>query len=735
MANRANDELTYVRKRYNINKQNYLWCCAGFDIETSTHYEVVTTKKGKEKVSSHFSMMYIAMFSIDEKVYHFRTWKEVIEFFLEYPSMIGLREDEKTVVFIHNESFEMQFMRKELDRYDLIESIFAKEERKPLKIELKNGIVFLDSMTITNTSLDGLAKTYCNKYKKLKGDLDYSIWRDSEFELTYENGLRYCDNDVLILSEFSNFYAKEYLEQGFMPMTSTGVVRHKLKEMYNEWLEEKKENGETYTREWVRKDDKNHRKNKKTVIIGQDEIYKAYPDNYPFYDLLMNKLFAGGYTHACAWNITEGSDYISDVDSYDETSAYPYMMLAKYYPISKFVKCSLVTNIQPLLETNCCIFTLRIKNVKSKYGVTTISKSKCIDYENIVEDNGKIFKADSLTMVVNEIDFDVIKRFYDFDNEFEWCDLYVAKRGKLPIYIRRMVCYYYQLKQELKFATDGETEEEKIERERQYKLAKARLNSIYGMMVQKLNLEEIVYNGQWNKQELDSEEILKKERRKAISLPQFGVWVTSHARWCLLSNVEKICQLDDGKGYMRYCYSDTDSIKVKRSKEVQNIFDEYNNNVIEHNKEWIKEMNVPFDLFYELGTFDKETSGNQVYRKFKTLGAKRYIYEQLNEKTGDYEWRCTIAGLPKKSLVEYCNETKKNILEVFNDGMEIPKEYSHKLCSYYMDEPQSFEKDGKYYESLSYVSLIPTEFTLGMSDLLEFVSALKGECYYDTTIY
>ena len=299
-------DLSWVRPvaDYERNKETYLWINAGFDIETSTKY----TRDEKGNVISHNSVMYIWQFSIYDKVYFGRTWADFIEFITELSKSLYLCGRYRTVVFIHNMSFEFQFMCRELQERGLIKSIFAKEKRRPIKLSLTNGIDFIDSYSITHLSLQKLAQRYTTT-QKLKGDLDYSIERSYKTELT-EKELDYCRNDVLILSEYADIYRKEYMENGYMPLTATSIVRHNMR---NHWEK-------CYDTDEKRR-------------AYKDAICQCYPDFKNYNELL--ELFAGGYTHA---NVTAVDVTNYGGVSYDKKSSYPYQLIAKYYPVSKFNK-------------------------------------------------------------------------------------------------------------------------------------------------------------------------------------------------------------------------------------------------------------------------------------------------------------------------------------------------------------------------------------------------------------
>ena len=129
---------------------------------------------------------------------------------------------------------------------------------------------------------------------------------------------------------------------------------------------------------------------------------------------------------------------------------------------------------------------------------------------------------------------------------------------------------------------------------------------------------------------------------------------------------------------------------------------------------------LDFEIFKKLGTWENETPNG--IEKFKTLGAKRYIY------TVDGVNHATIAGLPRGSLVTYCEKNNIDIYDVFRDDMKLDITDTNKLTTFYCDEPSGDYYDGVYMESKSCVSLIPTTFHLGMTqDFLLFLQLIKGD--------
>ena len=154
------------------------------------------------------------------------------------------------------------------------------------------------------------------------------------------------------------------------------------------------------------------------------------------------------------------------------------------------------------------------------------------------------------------------------------------------------------------------------------------------------------------------------------------------------------------------------------------MFNSINSETRKNNEIWINELNLKEKYkdcdFAEMGTFTFEGH----IKRLKVLGAKRYLIEKDNGKIEP-----TIAGLPKKAYIDYC---KNNNLEPFKtfseDGILIADSETYKLCAYYEDKPKTFEvidKDGNCCVSTtqSYVSLIPTKFSLDIKDDLSKLCA------------
>ena len=159
---------------------------------------------------------------------------------------------------------------------------------------------------MSNSSLEQLPKTYNLPVKKMVGDLDYNKIRHSKTYLTDEE-LGYCENDCLVLYHYIMVELESYLRVDKIPLTSTGHVRKELKDRI--------------------KDNYNYK----------SKVRKSVNINPHIYNLLV-QAFQGGYTHA---NWIYADEIIKHVNSYDETSAYPYVMVTYKFPSTEFRKCNI----------------------------------------------------------------------------------------------------------------------------------------------------------------------------------------------------------------------------------------------------------------------------------------------------------------------------------------------------------------------------------------------------------
>ena len=641
---------------------NYIQLYSGFDIETTNIVE-----------DSHkVAYMYIWQMSFNDYVLLGRTWDSFILTIDILKRYNTLNRSKRIIIWIANLSFEFQFLRKRFN----ITKVFAKEKRQPLYAIIDDCIELRDPLPISGGSLAQLAKDY-TVTQKLVGELDYSVLRNSETPMK-DSELQYCINDVVILREWSEFIFNNFIiPKKYIPLTKTGILRRQVKD---------------------------------NAPNGIHKVIEMCMPSERLYGLMMKYLFRGGYVHA---NICHTDYILENVTSIDLTSSYPAQMNHGYFPMGKFYKSSDtdIDTFTRLIENECCIFGITFYNIESTTNHSIESKSKCIELVNPSIDNGRVSSADKMTVFINEIDYSIYKKFYRWD-DFKIHFLYHTVRGKLPSYLLDVLNHEYLKKAELKKSGKKNTTE--------YAISKSNVNSAFGMTVTRMVEKEVIYeDGEW---EYDtSGYCYYEEIKKLVLLPQWGVYVTSHARNILLSMVYEISQnckgnIDD------IVYNDTDSIKLLNYGRHKHIIEEFNNRIVEKNKELFDNP-----LFYDLGTFDDEGTSE----RFKTLGAKRYI----SEKNGEIEQ--TIAGLPKKVLKEYCSANNIDVFEFFSSGMNIDVKSSGKLTTCYNDEAHTDMVAGAEMKELSSVCLysIPFKMTLDKYYMSLINELRKDEERYEERIY
>lgn len=637
-------------------KKELLKLYAGFDIETTNIIEA----------NSKLAFMYIWQFIIanDENgfIYLGRTWEDFIYLLENIATFYNTSETTRLIIWDANFSFEFQFLRHHIEWNTGEYDFFAKEVRKPLLATCYGGIEWRDCLAISGGSLEMLANDFCTT-KKLKGDLDYAVLRNSNTPLTREE-LNYCVNDVKILAEFSNFAFNEWIiKNKRVPLTKTGILRNEVKTEL--------------------------KKTCKDLEIYKHMILACYPDKET-YIKWFNYLFRGGFVHGNFYHMNE---ILSNVLMYDITSSYPAQALLRYYPVTPFCEDHYAPE---KLETMCCIMEVEFWNIETTTYHSIESKHKLLAFDGVKLDNGRVYKADYIKVLLTELDFDNYRKFY------RWSDINIisfktARRGNLPKFLVDVMKRYYIKKAELKKSGQNHTPK--------YNLAKSAVNSFFGMCVTRINLDKVQYGGEW---EIIEHGInFKEETEKQILLPQWGIYISAHGRHELLSTVWEIEKVVPNT----VIYCDTDSIKCVYDAQIQTVIDAYNKNIASE----LKRHKLTNEAFNDLGMFDLEY-GKPV-DKFKGLGAKRYIYEVNGE------FNCTIAGLPKNVLGKISDDP----FTTFDiDGMSIPLDLSEKLTTAYNDEPTTAVIEGEEMHELSSVALYAIPFSM-FTDEMYYTMLLNGK--------
>lgn len=644
-----------------------------FDIETSSGFlhkdsDTLEPYLGKSKKyyedCKKFAICYVWQFSINDNVF----WGRTLEDFKDFLQELEYYEPHRKIVYIHNFSFEFQFLINVLQ----FDYVFARQARKPLFAEWST-YQFRCSYFLTNMSLAVWAEQRKLKVKKLVGDLDYTILRTPKTKLT-DTELAYCFNDVLVMYYGLLQYKEKYGHIIDIPFTQTGEVRKEVIERMNVSSEYK------------------YRK----------RCLKLIPETIEDYSLLCD-CFMGGYTHS---NAIHTNIVLENIRSKDIASSYPTVMCLEKYPMTYFeetIPCDDYFNN----DNYSYIITFDVEHLRSKRWNTWLSFSKCAKIKGYSLDNGRVLKADFVQLSLTNIDYEMFQLCYDFEN-LNIIDFRVSSNDYLSPTFVKYILELYGNKTTLK----GIEEQEPL-----YMKSKQYINSMYGMMVTKNITDTIEFEeDKWKKELLNENSFYtkiaseKKKLSKTFGAFQFGVWVTAYARRNLWKG---ILALD-----YNVVYCDTDSIKYIDCD--SNFFNEYNEKIADRENMRADMLGIPRDTFipkdkkgisHRLGIYDDEG----VYKKFKTLGAKKYCY--INKKN---KLLMTVSGVRKSAVSQLHN------IDDFKDGTVFDVEHAQKLLMTYIDDmtPIVWNKGhyDEFYSKYQYgICAQPTTYSLGITDDYESI--------------
>lgn len=666
---------------------------ASFDIEDSSFRQHVSdetpeeTKQGGRK----FSTMYVWQFSINGKVIIGRTWEQFEELIDKIHEIVDIRH--RLIVYVHYLGHEFSFIQKRFDW----DKVFCSSERTPIYAITTGGVEFRDSYILTGKSLEKSAEDLTKyKVKKLSGDLDYNLIRGTKTPMS-DKELGYCVHDCLVVDAI----IQEKIEQeekgiAGIPLTNTGYVRRFLR-----------------SKCFSPKNEKEYHNLMDSLTLTGSEYQ------------MLKRCFAGGFTHANARYV--GKTFNERVDSFDFTSSYPTVMLSEMFPMSKSEKLTNVSydEFKDSIEKYLCIFDIQFTNLRMKNDVSEniISSSKCFKLENPVINNGRVVRASLLETTITNVDFSYYHNFYEWDS-IKIGTLYRYKKAYLPKPIIEALLELYKEKTELKGVPEKVVE---------YMVKKGMFNACYGCTVTDIVKELIEYTNDlgWFSEKPDIDDAIEQynnSRNRFLFYP-WGVFITAYARRNLFTGIYEFNHCTDTCND-DYIYTDTDSIKCINVERHMEYIKTYNkvitikvNSVLEHYgidpkascPKTIKGIEKP------IGVWDWETEKTP-YTKFKTLGAKRYMYEE------DGIIHTTIAGLGKKKGAEYI-ASQENPFDFFDDGMSIDSEHTGKLTHTYIDNEMNgilidYLGNEMEFHELSGVNLEPSPFSI--SEANEFKEYCQG---------
>ena len=682
------------------------------DIETTSYYTEDMEKR---------AIMYIWQMTVDGEVIIGRTWTELVNTINDISDYFKTNYGNRVAIYVHNFAYEFGF----LAHWFEWDNIFSLDVNKPIRALTTDGVEFRCSYALSSLALRHIPDQISNpllRVEKMIGDLDYKLIRNSLTELTDEE-MGYCINDVKILH---GYVTEKMIEDGGIArikMTNTSYVRDYVR---NKCLPTKLEHvtDKTDFTEQARKDVNNliksrwhsYRNLMSNLILTKEEY------------ILLKKIFGGGYTHASAH--TSGK-VLNNIDSFDEASAYPAKMLADKFPMGRGrqvygLKYSDVLNN----EDYCFIFEVEIKGLEIKEDVYEcyISKSKMSEYsQDSIFDNGRLYSATKIKTSMTNVDLQITLDAYNVKGDIIITNCYKYKLGYLPKPVIESVLHFYEGKTTLKGLDDRYVE---------YNRLKGMLNSCFGMVVTDIARDNIDFSDLfgWSHESPDLYETIEKYNNSTTRFLYYpwGVFITAYARrdlWGLI--------IEAGEDYH---YSDTDSVKMSNAMNHMEYINNYNKKIEEDLTKMAEYYNIDTERLQPknikgvsklIGIWEHDGK----YKKFKTLGAKRYMFQKDDESV-----EITVAGVAKSAcsyLVEnfgegytkdkntkfekYFATNTEQLFDTFADTFEFPAgECGKSIHTYknhgFTDTITDYQGNTCEHTEMSFIHLEETGYNMKIGD-------------------
>lgn len=553
-------------------------------------------------INDEDSWIYQWAIKFQGKYIYGRKPSEIILFLEALAEYYGLNDDKKIICYIHNASYDIQYLKHFLAKYDPRISILAIDNHTMLQIDVL-GFRLLCSYKLSNMSLAKLSESYASTYIKAVGEIDYTKIRYQDTNLT-EVDWYYMFSDVASQHDGITGYihAMGYDLACDCPITSTGFVRKACR----------------------------------TAALDTDywrEQFEQSALNLAQYDLC-RQAFMGGVT-ICSFKYAGKTIRSKKLRHKDFTSSYPARQMINYMPVGAPIDYGDVKTMQEfneLLGNYCCIFTVKLRNVHIKEGITApyIPSSKCFDCDvkNLLKVNGKVVYADELTIAICELDWQIIQEQYTFDEDISVGSMTLFERGECPEWLKKEVMHYFKNKCTLKDID-----------EYRYMRSKAFLNAIYGMTATSILREtfkidqDMIIQKAKEKDDDKREKDLKKYYKSYNSfMPyQLAIFTTAWARFELFRMIRAV-------GYDNFLYCDTDSVFYIETKKNRIAMAKYTQEC--------RQRAIEHEAFINNNYLGLPTDEPRI-RAFRGLHAKCYAMEEWNKKTNKFELKVTIAGVSK----------------------------------------------------------------------------------------
>lgn len=655
----------YYKKKGKFQKGSWNDIIISADTETSKGHEISDDPQVNHVVAWTIS---IRMFHINICTIYGTKPSEMMEAMKEIRK--ALKGDD-IYIYFHNLAYDYVFLRLFLFReFGTPVKELNTKPHYPIMICFENGIILKDSLILAGCKLEKWANDLNVHHKKAVGSWDYDIVRD-QGETFSRAELRYIENDTLALVECLDALCISLGKNiHTIPYTATGIPREEVRERA--------------------KNNHGHRDFKrKALSFEQQQKFE--------------KLYHGGYSHGNRFYI---GDILDDdiTKCKDFASSYPFCLCAFRYPSSAFVELGRDVKPDYILRNSkdyAFIFKISFINIKLKdkhFPMPALQASKCISSINMETDNGRILQAGYCSLYICEIDLQVLRDQYEWSETGTICtEVEMATKDYLP---RWFTDYVYELYSE-KCRRKPLAKEDPVG----YALAKSRVNSVYGLTVQKpvrenfievkepglykINREgdqEYFFSGEYR---IDYDTDLREEYDKFLKNPnsvlnyQIGSYCTAYAFRNLFMLGECVNKKYTKDGKLAYpphwYYSDTDSA----------YSDDWNEEKVKAYNQACKDALmkngygpvVVNGKEYWLGVAESDSE----YSEYVVLGSKRYA----GRSTEDNQLHITVAGVPKKGaacLEDDLTKFQKNFIFDGNITGKLSHFYIFSDKGIYIDE-------------------------------------------------
>lgn len=576
---------------------------------------------------------------------------------------------DRFIIYFHNLPYDYTFLRKFIfEKFGHPAQQLNIKSHYPLFMNFENGLQIRDSLMLAQRKLEKWAEDLQVEHQKETGKWDYDEIR-KQTHIFSQDELDYIEHDTLAgvecLDKTLKALGKKHIYS--MPYTATGIVRE-----------------EAF---------------KRGTKAGAKATFEKLALTFEQYKK-MEKVFHGGYVHANRHLIDETIEGL--ITCFDFASSYPFCLIAFKYPMEKFtpIKDCKLSEIVASKENTAFMFKLIMIKPRLKSDFTpmpVLQKSKCVKTINAVEDNGRILGADYVEIYVNEMDAAIIQDQYKYDGDI-CVEVEAAHKDYLPRWFTDYVFELFVNKCKLKKTAKQDPVS--------YNLAKARLNSMYGLCVQKSIkelIEEDYLTGDYKPAEgQDEKKIYDKYLKKKTSILLFswGTWCTSYAMYNLFQLGKCVDNKNDTISHWIYsdtdsCYSDNwDLAKVEaynnRAKELLRL-NNYGPVVVDGKEYW-------------LGVAEHDAD----YTQYRTTGAKRYCYRSADDKL----LHITVAGVPKEEGAKCLNDD----ISLFTTGFIFPGSKTGKLThTYFMIDSAYTDRWGNI--TGDSINLTPCDYELDKASL------------------